>query len=420
MENIDLFMRCGVALGIGFIIGLQREFSQGGADREIVAGERTFALMGLSGCLAAFLSDQFGSALIFIGSMALLAVLTAIAYYVESFQKGQIGLTTEIAILITVLLGALCYWGYIVVAVAAGIATTVLLSLKIETDRLVSALTREDIIAALQLAVISAIILPILPNESLLPPPFDVLNPFKIWLMVVFITGINFLGYILIKVIGTRQGIGITGFLGGLVSSTAVTLSFTERSKRQINFGKPLALAITVAWTVMFIRVLIEVGVLNLQLLRIVWVPIAAGGAVGLLYAIYLYFSQRTTDIEEMNFKNPFDLKSAIQFGVLYAFILLLSRTAMLYLGDTGVYLSSLVSGMADVDAITLSVSELTRSGSLGLEIAARAIVIAVVANTLIKGGIVFVGGSRNLKRAILPGFILMIATVIVVAFLVT
>jgi uncharacterized membrane protein (DUF4010 family) len=413
----DLFLRFGVALAIGFMIGLQREFAFRTRQRELLAGERTFALMALVGGLSAMIAEIFDSPLAFFGVIFLVGLFTAIAYFIDA-SRGQVGLTTEIAILITVLIGALCYWDYLALAAALGIITTVLLSLKIETDRLVSALTREDIFAALQFAVISLVILPVLPRESNLMPPFDVLSPFRIWLMVVFISGINFIGYLAIKIVGPERGIGLTGLLGGLVSSTGVTLGFSERSNREASLAKPFSLAIMVSWTVMFARVLVEVGVLNKDLLRMVWVPITAAGVVGLLYCVYLYLSQRTSEKDTLEFSNPFDLVSAIKFGLLYAVILLIARTAQLYFGDTGVYISSFVSGLADVDAISISLSQLSAEGTVSMIVAAQSIVIATIANTLAKGAIVIVGGAYLLKRALLPGLLLVLATAIVVTFL--
>jgi uncharacterized membrane protein (DUF4010 family) len=417
MEQTDIFLRFGTALAIGFLIGLQREFAHGGAKREIVAGERTFALMGLVGALAAMSADELNAPLAFIGVIFVLGIFSAIAYFIDAWH-GQVGLTTEVAMLITILIGALCYWGFLTLAVAVGISTTVLLSLKLETDRFVRALTRDDIMAALQLAVISAIVLPVLPNRSIFVPPFDVLNPFKIWLMVVFITGISFLGYVVIKIVGAERGIGITGFLGGLVSSTAVTLSFSERSTREVNLAKPFAFAIIVAWTMMFPRVLVEVGVVNQALLGYLWVPIIAIGSTGLIYGTYLFFSQRSLEKADVEFTNPFDLISALKFGLLYALVLLVSRTAQMYLGDTGVLISSIASGAADVDAVTLTVAELSSTGGLEYETASRAIVLAAISNTIVKGGIVLISGSRELRRAIFPGILLMAVVGIVTAFL--
>lgn len=417
MENIDLFLRFGTAIAIGFLIGLQREFAKGGADREIIAGERTFALFSLSGAIAAMLADQLNSALPFFGIVLFLGLFTTMAYFTDA-RKGKVGLTTEVAIVIAIAIGALCYWEYLALAVAVGIATTVLLSIKLETDRLARALTREDILAALQLAVISAIILPILPNESFLPPPFDVLNPFKIWLMVVFISGISFLGYVAIKIAGPEQGIGITGFLGGMVSSTAVTLSFSERSNREPELSKPFVLAITVAWTVMFARVLIEVGVVNAALLSDVWLPITLAGLVGLLYCVYLFLIQRTAEKGDVQFSNPFDLMSAIKFGLLYALVLLISRTAGMYLGDTGLYLSSIISGLADVDAITLTMAELSKTGVLGMDTAALAIVLATMSNTLVKGSIALLAGSLTLRKSLIPVIVMILVFGLGTAFL--
>ena len=264
----------------------------------------------------------------------------------------------------------------------------------------------------------AAIILPILPNEAIFKPPFDVLNPYKIWLMVVFISGISFLGYVAIKIVGPQQGIGLTGLLGGLVSSTAVTLSVSERSNREPQLAKPFALAITVAWTVMFARILVEVGVINKALLGKIWLPIVVAGAIGLLYCLYLYFSQRTTEKGDIKFSNPFDLKSAIKFGLLYGLVLLISRVAQMYLGDTGIYLSSIVSGAADVDAIALSMSELSRSGGLDLDTASNAVILAAMSNTAVKGGIALFGGAVTLRKPLLPAIILMLVAGLSLAFL--
>ena len=415
--QVDLFLRFGVALAIGFMIGLQREYAFRVKQQELLAGERTFALMALVGSLAAMIADIFDSSLAFLGVIFLVGIFTAIAYFIDAW-RGQVGLTTEIAILITVLIGALCYWDHLALAAALGIITTVLLSVKIETDRLVSVLTREDIFAALQFAVISLVILPVLPKESNLPPPFDVLSPFRIWLMVVFISGINFIGYFAIKFVGPERGIGLTGLLGGLVSSTGVTLGFSERSNRESSLAKPFSLAIMISWTVMFARVLVEVGVLNLELLQLVWPPIAAAGVVGLLYCVYLYLSQRTTEKDTLEFSNPFDLVSAIKFGLLYAVILLIARTAQLYFGETGVYISSLVSGLADVDAITISLAQLSIEGTVSKVVAAQSIVIATIANTIAKGAIVIIGGAYLLKRALLPGMLLVLVTAVIVTYL--
>jgi uncharacterized membrane protein (DUF4010 family) len=408
MDQIDLFYRFGVAMGIGFLIGLQREFAKGGPNREILAGERTLALMGLLGCTAAMAADVLVSPWPFVVIIGLVGALIAVAYFVTAW-RGSIGLTTEVAVLLTVIVGALCYWEHVALAVALAVTITVLLSLKLEMDIFVRRITREDIYATLKFAVITAIVLPVLPNRSFGPPPWDVLNPYKIWLMVVFISGISFLGYVLVKVVGSRQGIGLTGLLGGMVSSTAVTLSFSERSQKEVELAKPFALAITIAWTVMFSRVVIEVAALNIALLKVFWIPMAASAGAGLAYCVYLYFSQRTDEEGEVSFSNPFELGPAVKFGLIYGVILLVSKAAQMYLPAAGVYLASVIAGLTDVDAITLSMAELSSTGALELSTAARAIVLASMANTVVKGGIVLSSGSSALRKALLPGFIMML-----------
>jgi uncharacterized membrane protein (DUF4010 family) len=420
VDTTTLFLRFGVALAVGLLVGLQREYAKGGgAGKKTFAGERTLALMGLLGCTAAMVADILDSAWAFVGIILTLGVLIAIAHYVDASQ-GKVGLTTEIAAMVTTLAGALCYWDYLPLAVALAVTTTVLLSLKVTLGKFVKRITREDIYATLTFAVITAIVLPVLPNESVVDSqPFDVLNPYKVWLMVVFISGIGFLGYLLVKVVGPRQGIGLAGLLGGLVSSTAVTLGFSQRSQRQGELAKPFALAIMVSWTVMFSRVVVEVAALNPPLLGVLWMPMAASAAAGLGYCVYLYFSQRTDEAGEVRVSNPFELGPAIKFGLLYAVVLLASNAAQLYLGDTGLYLSSVLSGIAGVDAITLSVAELSGGSDLALSAGARAIVLAAMANTVVKGGIVLTSGSRTLRLALLPGFALMLIAGVGMAFLI-
>jgi uncharacterized membrane protein (DUF4010 family) len=237
--------------------------------------------------------------------------------------------------------------------------------------------------------------------------------------MVVFISGISFLGYLLIKVVGPEQGIGLTGLLGGIASSTATTLSFAQRSHQDQELAKPFAMAIMIAWTVMFVRVLIVVGALNRQLLGGLWMPIGAASLVGLLYCVYLYFSQRTDETRDLEYSNPFELGPALTFGSLYAVMLIVSKAAEVYLGQTGLYLSSIVAGLTDVDAITLSLVDLfSAPQGIGLLTASRAIVLAAISNTVVKGGIVLSTGTSELRKALWPGFILVIAAGLGVAFL--
>jgi uncharacterized membrane protein (DUF4010 family) len=420
LTDIDLFFRFGVALFIGILVGLQREYAFGGPEKEVFAGVRTFGLMGLIGCGAALVSDILGSPWPFVAAMLVVGAFLAVTYYIDAI-RGDVGLTTEIAAVLTVLAGALAYWGFALLAVAMAVIMAVLLSIKVETHEFVQRLSREDIFAALKLAVISAIILPLLPNQNFGPEPFDIFNPFQIWLLVVFISGINFIGYVLVKLIGTDKGIGLTGLVGGLASSTAVTLSFTQRSKVEPLLSKAFALAITAAWTVMFVRVIVEVLAVNAALIRLLWLPLLAAMGVGLVYCLFLYLRKPSSDEErEVEFSNPFQLAPAIIFGLVFTLVLGISRASEVYLGDAGLYITSFFSGLATVDAITLSLAQLSRDPML-LEpsLASRAIVVAAVANTFAKGMIVIVAGSALLRRTILPGFILIMATALLLGLMI-
>ncbi len=419
MINQTIFLRFGASLLIGILIGMQREYAHSsGKGTGLFAGARTFALMSLAGSAAAFLSDTLDSIWILISIIVMMGIMIIVAYYVTATEREEIGLTSEVAALITVIIGAICYIHSIELAAAMGVVTTVLLAAKGELRQFVRVITREDVFATLQFAVITAIILPVLPNKTFGPPPFDVLNPAQIWEMVIFISGINFLGYILVKVVGPKKGLGISGLLGGLASSTATTMSFSERSKSQTGMEKPFAVAIIIAWIIMFIRVMIEVAVVNNKLLPGIWPALTAMGLAALIYAGYLYFSQSAIDEEELALSNPFELSTAIKFGLIYALVLVGIKAAELYIGEKGIYLTSIIAGLADVDAITLSISDLTRAGgSISLESGRFAIILATISNTLTKGALVFSIGSKTLRKYVWPIMAVMVVIGLGIAF---
>jgi uncharacterized membrane protein (DUF4010 family) len=417
VEYTSLFYRFGVAIAIGFLIGMQREFALGRTRRRLPAGVRTFSLYGLSGCVAAMVADQFEVSLIFAAIMVVLGALVVFGYY-SSMSKKRVGATTEVAAIVTILLGALCYLGYLILAVATAVAITVILSLKIEMHTFARNIRGEDVYATLKLAVISAIVLPLLPNQNYGLPPLDVINPFSIWLMVVFISAISFAGYLLIKLLGPGLGIGLTGLLGGLVSSTAVTLGFTQRSHEEEQFSKSFALGIILSWTVMYLRIGVILIAVNIALLQSIWLPLMILILVGAIYSLILYLSQSNQNVELLRFSNPFSLGPALKFGVLYAVILFGAKAGQVYLGDAGVYLSSLLAGLVDLSAITLSLARLSSIGQeLDLQIAGRGIIFASMANTVVKGAIVMVSGSGMLRRVVFPGLGVLMASSLAVAF---
>jgi uncharacterized membrane protein (DUF4010 family) len=421
MEDTNLFFRYGIALLMGILAGLQREFAFAAEDGgELAVGVRTFAMMALTGCTGALLSDQLGSPWPLAAVIAAVGALLTVSHFAEA-RKRSSGLTTEVSAILTMLVGALAFWNYLQLAVALGVAMTVLLSVKIELHRFARKITVQDVYATLKLAVISAIVLPVLPDTAYGPPPFDVLNPFEIWLLVVFISGMNFIGYVLIKTVGARRGIELTGLFGGMASSTAATLSLTHRSRKD-QLAKSFALAILLAWIVMYVRALIQTAVVNMELFKEIWLPALGPMAAGLVYCAWLFKREKKKEEEDENlaFSNPFELGPAIKFGLIFTLVLLISKAAQVYIGDAGIYISSFVSGLVDVDAIILSMAQLSsKPEGIDIATAARAVILAAVANTLTKGGIALFIGSSGLRRSILPGFALMVISGVGVIFLI-
>jgi len=336
MTLAEYFYRFGLALGIGLLIGVQREAVADESEGKLSAGARTFALISLAGYVLAVASQQAASGLPFLGGLLVLGAFLALGYK-DDLAAGKPGMTTEMAIVVVYGIGGLAFWGHLQLAAALGITVTALLSLKHEFRGFTHAVTREDIYAMLKFAAISVIVLPILPNRAYGPATLQVLNPYKIWLMVVFISGISFLGYVLIKVVGARRGIGLIGLLGGLASSTAVTLSLSHRSRENSRLSRSFALAILLAWVVMFVRVLFVVLALDPELAASLVLPMGISAGIGAVYCAYLYYLSASPEAESVEFSNPFQLGPAIRFGAIYGAVLLVSRAAQVYFGDLGI-----------------------------------------------------------------------------------
>lgn len=410
----DLFYRFGAALLIGILIGIERERAAELRDLKVYAGVRTMALLALVGCSGGLLSDIAGSPWPLVAVVLCMGGLSIAAYVTKTGEGG----TSEVAAFIVLLCGALSYWEYYAVAAAIAVITTGLLSFKLEMHRFARDLSSADLYSTLKFAAITAIILPILPDRSFGPPPFDALNPYKIWLMVVFISAISFLGYVLMKLVNVRHGIALTGLLGGLVSSTAVTLSFGRRSKEEDDLSPHFAVAITTAWAIMFLRILVQVGVLNFALLGILWMPMLIAAAALAVYATILYVRRRDDSSEEVALVNPFELRPALTFGLIYALILLVSRTAQIYFGEIGIYISSALAGLADVNAITLTMADLSNQpDGLPLPVAAEAVVLAALSNSIVRSAMVYVTGTSALRRYMLPSMILVIVITAAIAW---
>ncbi len=410
-EITVLFQRFGIALVLGLIIGIEREKEKS----EAFAGIRTFPLISLMGCTCAMISQLF-IPWIFVAAFVILAVLIITAHILA--YPSRTGITTEIAALLAFLFGGLVWWQMTPLAAALSFVTVLLLATKEPLEKISRKIGQQDIAAALQFGLITLIILPVLPDRTF--GPLDVLNPYNVWLMVVLIAGINFIGYILIKVLGARQGIVLAGILGGIGSSTAVTLSFTSKSKKETGLAPLFALGVVLASAIMFIRVLAEAFTVNQSVGKILLIPISFAAISGLLCCVIVWFIklkniEKPSEKEDIKTSNPFDLWPAILFGLLFAVILFVSKGAQVLFGTSGIYLSSVITGLTDVDPITLSLSNLAGE-TITDTVAARGITLAALSNTFVKMLITFTGAPGLIKYSF-PIFSVMILTGLVVCF---
>ena len=400
MFDLDLALRFGAAIGLGLLLGLERERKR---DAELLfGGVRTFALIALLGAIGAFLERELNQGWLLLAAFIAVSGLVIVSYAMTA-ARGELGVTTEISALLAFIVGALCGWDRVGVASVATVVCLLLLTLKDYLHRLARRVELEDVETILKFAVISIIILPLLPNETFGPPPLNVINPYKIWLMVVLIARLNFLNYVLVKILGNEHKLFVTGILSGLVSSTAITLSFSQRSRQEPAMSAAFVLAITVAWTIMFVRVVVMVGLANPSLAAILSLPLGLMAVTGMVVSLVLWRHSRSRETGVVTTgANPFELGEAIKFGLFFGVVTVVAKAAEVYLGETGLYLAGAVAGLTDVDAISLSMANLATADGESLKIAARTIVVAVLSNTLAKTGMAVFLGTAALRRTLL------------------
>ena len=406
MSTEQLFAYLGVSLAIGLLIGAER----GWHDRELeegrrAAGLRTFGLIGLSGGLAAVLANQ-SSVWILPAALLALAALMAAAYVRQSEQSGSVGATTIVAALLTFPLGALAVVDMMKVAAGAAVVTALLLGMKPRLHALLRKLEEADLMAVLRLLLISVVVLPVLPDQGY--GPGKALNPFEIWWMVVLIAAISFTGYVAIKMLGATRGVGVTALLGGLVSSTAVTVSLSRLTGRHPSMTRSLGGGVVLASTAMLPRMAVIIAIVAPGVLGPVAVPLAAMTVAGAAGAAILLGRARDADGEAPAPQNPLQLRMALSFGAVLAAVMLIARLASDRYGDAGLYTVAAISGVADVDAITLSAARMTGSG-LAVDVASRAIVTAALVNTASKG-MIYLVLARGSRLAVGAAFLAILA----------
>lgn len=383
-----------VGVGLGALIGLEREQSESGGS---FAGSRTFPLFALYGALvSAFFPRILPLAL------GVLTVPLTVAYAGKVWYEGDIGLTTVMAALLTTILGAMAMHSDTgaVTTIIAGGTITVLLSVKDPIHKFADQIDETERLASAKFILVVLVILPALPDRSL--DSLYGLNPRFIWLMVVFVTGLGFVAYVLAQFLEPEQSIAVTGVIGGFVSSTATTVSMAEKTVQNKTLYHVCAFAVVTASIVMFPRALIEVAVVNPTLLPSVAIPLGVMTTVGIIAVGTLYW--RTTSdetVEPGELKNPFRLQPALLFGVVFAVVLLVSEHAHEWLGTSGIYATAFLSGLADVDAMTITLSKLAAEGTISTQVATTGIVIAAIANTIVKAALAWLLGTYHLGRLV-------------------
>ncbi|WP_220495451.1 MgtC/SapB family protein [Oceanospirillum sediminis] len=405
-----------VALFLGLLIGVERGWKYRSLkDGSRIAGLRTYGLIALLGAVAVMLSEQAGAYLIGVIFSGLCVALTA-SYFVNHNQKN-ISLTSLISALLAFSYGALVMQGYVTEASAMAVITTVLLSLKGELHRWLWLLEKKELWAALELLIISVVVLPILPDQAM--GPWNALNPYEIWWMVVLIAAISFMGYFAMKIAGARKGIMLTALFAGLVSSTALTLQFSRMGRESREACPLLAAGILFACGTMFPRILLVAGVINPNLIHLLVWPVLVASLTIYLPAFWFWYQGNQSVAEDIAPpSSPLSLTSALGFGVLLAAILLLSSALQDILGEAGILILAAVSGVADVDPINLSLSGMSRDG-LAESTAVLGIIIAAAVNSVLKGGMAgAIGGREVAVRATFPLVLSAVLALLTIVFI--
>jgi uncharacterized membrane protein (DUF4010 family) len=408
---MDGFTECAFALLIGLLLGLERERAE--SDRERFAGIRTFPILSLAGCVAALVGRD-GPSLLLPAVVVGLAALVVSAY--QWTAEVHHGVTSEALALLAPLLGALCGYGRGPLAASLAVIVTLLLAMKAPLHRLAGALTEEEVLSILKFGLVSVVALPLLPTQEM--GPYGAIVPRHVGWVVVVICGLSLLGYVLVRVLGGRTGWALAGLVGGLVSSTAVTLALSGKARELKHLLRPLAGGILLASMVLNARGLLLATVFDGPYARYLLPRLAALFVVGGVFAGWeLLRKEGGGERGEVGLGNPVELTRAVTLGLLFAGITVLARAAQERMGTAGLWAAGAVGGLLDVDSVAVANAGLRKSGVVTAEAAGGSFLLATLTNLAVKAGIVIVVGGRALAARVLPGFAALAA--LTVAFLV-
>ena len=396
LEFIQAFL---LSLGIGLLMGLERERNP--ASR---AGLRTFALVSLLGTVCALLAVRTESPWLIAAGLVTAGAMMIAAYHRQP-DASDPGTTSVVALLLAFCYGAMIWYGYRTLAVMLAILSTILLYFKAELQTVSKQLTRRDITSVLQFCVLSLVILPILPNRNF--GPYDTLNPYQVWWMVVLISGVSLAGYAALRIIGQRHGAPILGLLGGLASSTATTLVYSRHTRNLPSLIHLSLVVILTANLIVLVRLAGVATIVQPGILPTLLPVLGTGLLAGIAFVTYAWRKlDGSNELPELDLRNPTELGTALTFGAVYAIVLLLSAALSEHAGSLGLYAVAIVSGLTDVDAITLSSLRLFGQGKLAATEATTAILLAMLANLTFKLGIVVSVAGRALALRIVGGFL--------------
>ena len=403
--------QAAVALLVGLLLGLERERSQRG-DERLFAGIRTFPVLSLAGYAAALAGER--SSPLVLPALVLGVSAVAVASYLHTAGR-HVGATTEVVAIFTPLLGALVGWGMTTTAASLAVLVTVLLALKAPLHRIAGAVSEEEILAVLQFAIVAVVLVPLLPSQAV--GPYGAVVPRQVGFVVAILSGVSLVGYLLVRLLGGAAW-ALAGLVGGLVSSTAVTLSFSGKARSLPDLVRPLGVGVVLASTVLYLRGLVVVGLFDQALAVRVAPPLLGLFALGALLAVSgLRGGAGARTGEGVAVGNPAELGRAAGLALLFACVLVVVRVAQAELGSQGVVAAGLLGGLVDVDSVAVAVARLRQQGLVPLAAAADAVLWATLSNLLLKGALASVVGGRALARQVLPAFAAMaLATVILVA----
>lgn len=394
-----------IALLIGALVGIEREKKKDEAPGHSFGGIRTFILLALVGAASAWTTRELSMPWIFVVTLAIVGAAVVASYVQQNRDRNDTpGLTSEIAAIAVCLLGGMAVAGDSALAVALAVATSAVLAYKQPLHGLVERIGADDLYAGIKLLIASFIVLPLLPDVPV--DRWGALNPYKLWLLVILISGVSLVGYVSIRWLGAARGAAVSGIAGGLVSSTATTLTLARTSRDKADAGQDHAVSagVLLAWLVMVLRIMILVAVVNMRLLLAAWIPLAAMGAATAAFALWHYRAglAGAPPHEEatVTVANPFSLSAAIRFGALFAAVLLVVHVVQQRAPGAGVYVVAALAGIVDTDAITLSLAEAARTNT-GLASAWIALAIAALANTAAKCVLVLVLGRGRIRAHI-------------------